>query len=62
MRTVCARSCGMDVHKRTEVACLVRSTGTEVKTFGTMTADLLAMNVWRREHGCQMVAMECTGS
>ena len=54
--------CGMDVHKRTVVACLLGPAGNEVRTFGTMTADLLAMNAWLREHGCQMVAMESTGS
>lgn len=54
--------CGMDVHKKTVVACLLSQSGKEVKTFGTMTADLLAMNAWLREQGCQMVAMESTGS
>ena len=54
--------CGMDVHKKTVVACLLGPSGKTVKTFGTMTADLLAMNAWLREQGCQMVAMESTGS
>ncbi len=54
--------CGMDVHKRTVVACLLGPSGKEVRTFGTMTADLLAMNAWLRAQGCQMVAMESTGS
>ncbi|MBV9279654.1 MAG: IS110 family transposase [Chloroflexi bacterium] len=54
--------CGLDVHKRMVVACLLGPAGKEVKTFGTMTADLLAMNAWLRERGCQMVAMESTGS
>jgi transposase len=62
METVYTPCCGMDVHKKTVVACLLRPAGKEVRTFGTMTADLLAMNAWLREQGCQMVAMESTGS
>jgi transposase len=54
--------CGLDVHKKTVVACVLRPTGKEIRTFGTMTADLLAMNAWLREQGCEMVAMESTGS
>jgi transposase len=52
----------MDVHKKTVVACLLTEAGKDVRTFGTMTADLLAMNAWLREQGCQQVAMESTGS
>lgn len=62
MEIVHSCCCGMDVHKKTVVACLLSQSGKEVKTFGTMTADLLAMNAWLREQGCQMVAMESTGS
>ena len=62
MEIVYTCCCGMDVHKRTVVACLLGPAGKEVKTFGTMTADLLAMNAWLRKQGCQMVAMESTGS
>jgi transposase len=54
--------CGMDVHKKTVVACLVGPSGKEVRRFGTMTADLLAMIAWVRKQDCQMVAMESTGS
>src|SRR5438045_980719 len=43
--------CGLDVHKKTVVACLrvVDAAGRlhkEVRTFGTMTADLLALAEW----------------
>lgn len=48
---VYARWCGLDVHKRTVVACLLipgaESQPTkEIRTFGTMTNDLLALSDW----------------
>src|SRR5215510_9381998 len=60
------RCCGLDVHKKTVVACCILSTkgrklvkGT--KTFRTMTTDLLALADWLQEKGCTYVAMESTG-
>jgi transposase len=57
--------CGLDVHKGTVVACLLRGSGRpgrkEVRTFGTMTDDLLALADWLRTAGCTHVAMESTG-
>jgi transposase len=61
------RCCGLDIHKRTVVACLVvPSAGggrpqKEVRTFGTMTHDLLALADWLEAHGVTHVAMESTG-
>jgi len=57
---------GLDVHKKTVVACRMKAGGTsplcrEVKTFGTMTRDLLALSDWLQEWGCTQVAMESTG-
>jgi len=57
--------CGLDVHKGTVVACLLRGGGRqghkEVRTFGTRTADLLALADWLQAAGCTHVAMEATG-
>ena len=58
--------CGLDVHKRTVVACLLQPAtdgrrSKEVRTFGTMTTDLLALADWLRAAGCTEVAMESTG-
>jgi transposase len=66
MDVVHPRCCGIDVHKQTVVACLLCSTadGTprkEVRTFGTMTADLLRLADWLVAAGCTHVAMESTG-
>jgi transposase len=48
MREWCAR---LDVHKKTVVACVLtpnrqRGWGREMRTFGTMTVDLLARSEW----------------
>lgn len=57
---------GLDVHKRTVVAC-VRRVGSggrverEVRTFGTMTRALLDLAEWLTAAGVSQVAMESTG-
>ncbi len=66
MDVVYERCCGLDVHKRTVVACVVISRGQgrpqkETRSFGTMTADLLALADWLEERGVTHVAMESTG-
>lgn len=61
MRTVYDRCCGLDVHKKTVVACLVTPEKHETRTFGTMTAELRTLSGWLLEARCQMVAMESTG-
>src|SRR5262245_27871531 len=60
------RCCGLDIHKRTVVACLVvpGSNGQPVKdvrSFGTMTDELLQLADWLSAAGCTHVAMESTG-
>ena len=57
---------GLDVHKRTVVACVMRSgenglVDAEVQTFGTMTTDLEQLAEWLHTRGCTHVAMEATG-
>jgi transposase len=57
---------GLDVHKKTVVACVRRvgSNGTvssQVRTFGTMTAQLLELSDWLQAQGVHHVAMESTG-
>src|SRR5260221_1421856 len=57
---------GLDVHKKTVVACRITpgaegSWRTELRTFGTMTEDLLALSDWLRLAEVTHVAMESTG-
>ena len=55
--------CGIDVHKDVIVCCLLTGRGkAETKSYGTLTKDLQSMTKWLKESGCQMVAMESTGS
>jgi transposase len=66
MEVLYERCCGLDIHKDTVVACLL-TPGTagrpqqEIRTFGTMTAELLALGDWLAEAGCTHIAMESTG-
>jgi transposase len=57
---------GLDVHKKTVVACALLSGPApeprrETRSFGTMTADLLALADWLVGLGVTHVAMESTG-
>jgi transposase len=66
MEVIYPRCCGLDVHKRSVVACLITpgADGAPVKavrTFGTMTEDLLALSDWLATAGCTHVALESTG-
>src|SRR3954447_778325 len=66
MEVIYARCCGLDIHKQTVVACVIvpgpeRQPRKEVRTFGTMTADLLALSDWLAAQGVTHVALESTG-
>jgi transposase len=56
---------GFDVHSATVAVCLRRmvdgKVSKEIRTFGTMTRDLLALSDWLRVEGVTHVAMESTG-
>jgi transposase len=61
METILERCAGLDVHKKTVVACARTSTGAITHTFGTMTAELLELSDWLTSQGVTHVAMESTG-
>jgi transposase len=66
MQIVYPQCAGLDVHKKTVVACcrLIAPDGrltTQVRTFTTLTADLLALVDWLLSLGITHVAMESTG-
>jgi transposase len=57
---------GLDVHKKSVMACVRRITADgevreETLNFGTMTAELLALSDWLTAQGVTHVAMESTG-
>ena len=62
MEVVYSHCCGLDVHKKIVVACVVTPEGKEIRTFSTMTEDLISMVDWIKGKGCTHVAMESTGS
>lgn len=67
MEVVYRSVCGLDVHKKSVVAC-VRRVGTgaratkEVRTFATMTHNLRALVAWLQQEEVTHVAMESTGT
>ena len=61
MESIIERCCGLDVHKKSVVACVITPEGQAVRTFSTMTKELLALADWLKEHRVTQVAMESTG-
>ena len=61
MQVVYECCCGLDVHAKAVVACLVKQGKKAIRTFSTMTVDLLQLLDWLTAEGCTHVAMESTG-
>src|ERR1051325_7561904 len=61
------RCCGIDIHKRTVVACVILSGARkeevekETRTYATMVDDLGALAQWLHAKGVTHVVMESTG-
>jgi transposase len=66
MQVVYERCCGLDIHKKLVVACLIVLAANgqrhkEIRTFRTTTQELLLMKDWLTAAGCTQIAMESTG-
>ena len=66
MEVLHARCAGLDVHKKSVYGCVIccEADGQkrqQKRNFGTMTADLLSLADWLREHAVTHVVMEATG-
>jgi transposase len=66
MQVIYERCCGLDVHKKTVVACRVTPgpdgrPQQELRSFRTMTGSLLELRDWLEAAGVTHVAMESTG-
>jgi len=61
MEVLYPRCCGLDVHKRTVVACIIIKKDRKTRNFSTMTDDLLNLKTWLLECKVTHVAMESTG-
>ena len=61
MESLDACCCGLDVHAKTVVACLLKHDQQERRTCSTMTDALLRVSDWLVNAGCTHVAIESTG-
>jgi transposase len=62
MDIIVERGCGLDVHKETVVACIMgEGIKKEIRTYKTMTNDLLGLKKWLKDEDITHVAMESTG-
>lgn len=58
--------CGLDIHKETVVACLLKGNLTsqpqsEIREFSTLLPDLEKLKNWLESESCNHIAMESTG-
>ena len=62
MKVVYKVCCGIDVHTKMLVVCLILANGQkQTRTFSTMTDDLLRLRDWLEAAHCTHVAIESTG-
>lgn len=65
MEEILDACCGIDVHKETLTACVMKGSGKkmikEIREFSTFTDDLKALGSWLKENGIIHVAIESTG-
>jgi len=67
MKAIIERCCGIDVHKKQVVACVMKGKADseptrQVEKFATTTSGLKKLQRWLQQEGCTHVAMESTGS
>lgn len=66
MEAIIERCCGIDVHKKSITVCLMIGAASTkplatIKTFSTMTEDLIACREWLVSEGCTHAVLENTG-
>jgi transposase len=73
MQTILHNCCGLDVHKNSIVACIIKTSNNsvdnhnnnevikEIREFGTIPDELKKLRKWIDSRNCQHVAMESTG-
>lgn len=62
METIVKKACGLDVHQKIIVACIMRQgIKKQIKQFGTTTKELLLLKHWLQKNKITHVAMESTG-
>jgi len=66
MEILHTRCAGIDVHKKNVKVCLIITEENgkqkkEIRTYSTMTPQLLELHDWLKEQGCSHIAFEATG-
>jgi transposase len=66
MQVLYVRCAGLDVHKKTVVACMLvtgedAKVQEQVRSFGAMTGELSSLSRWLQEQQVEQVALESTG-
>lgn len=66
MQDILEICCGLDVHRDTVVACLLKGNlgskpEKEIRTYSTLLPDLEQLKLWLEEEQCRHIAMESTG-
>jgi transposase len=68
MEDILACCCGLDIHKESIVACILKGPieeklkpRSEIREFGTQLKDLHELRKWLKGNDCHYVAMESTG-
>jgi transposase len=65
MEVVHTHCCGLDIHKKSIVACIIVPAAgkarKEIRTFGTVTEDIVKLSEWLLASSISHVAMESTG-
>ena len=66
MQDILECCCGLDIHKESIVACLLKGPlnkqpTSEIRVFSTLLSDLESLKAWLVEENCMHVAMESTG-
>lgn len=66
VQVIYERCAGIDIHKKTAVTTVMitqpdGSVQEHLRTFSTMTSDLLALDDWLRRYQVEVIAMESTG-
>ena len=62
MNRIYDKCCGIDVHKKLLVACLLCGRKQTIREFGTTTSEILDLAEWLSQSACEIVAMESTAS
>jgi len=75
MKDILTNACGLDIHKETVVACIIKNKPkfgaltdvskttltTEIRTYSTLYDDLQKLRLWLEAEKCHDVAMESSG-